>query len=310
MRHNIAFLTGSVIKQPNVVTNEAGEDVMAIAFINVVRGFRSVGDHRKLIKADRPTIMTKEPELIAKMKEWREGDIVEVKGTIATQKIRKTSNCSFCSARNQVDGVLVYINPIYTRVVEHFDEQEECMKFLADNREVSNQVYVMGTLTRDPKLILPKAGLVVTQYQMAINRKFRIRTDPEDVSADYPWVKSYGENARDDRDHLHQGSEVYIDGCLQARSVQRHKVCDACGQTYDWKDRAMEIVPYATEYLKNFYDDEEIAKHIAERAEQSRRDILRQAKDPSQMADDEPSTIAPDVLTDKDREDGFTDEEA
>ena len=155
---------------------------------------------------------------------------------------------------------------------------------------------MFGQLCRDPKKIKPKEGLIVTQYQIAMNRKYRIATDPVESKSDYPWVKCYGQNAVNDYWRLHMGSEIYIDGCIQARSVQRHAFCGqatdvygkplfddyrnpiikkdslgnpaGCGEQYDWKDRAMEIVPYATEYLSGFYSDEEIEEHKEARRQQ------------------------------------------
>ena len=199
-----------------------------------------------------------------------------------------------------------------------------------------------------------------------MNRKFRIQTDPPEIKTDYPWVKSYGENAKEDKNRLRVGSEVYIDGCLQARSVQRHAFCGqacdekgkvlfyeggepvmilenvdeavasktckgkimiaseyarmvqakdeygnpmfhenkepvmrqktenvvvrgrktqflvfeknglpvnaGCGKEYIWKDRAMEIVPYATEYLYNYRDDDEVEAFVEMRKAQMEKD--------------------------------------
>ena len=33
-----------------------------------------------------------------------------------------------------------------------------------------------------------------------------------------------------------------------------------CGKRYDWKDRIVEIVPYETEYIENYYSDEVLAE--------------------------------------------------
>ena len=95
-------------------------------------------------------------------------------------------------------------------------------------------------------------------------------------------------NAASDLKRLHIGSEVFIDGRLQARSVNQHTVCGqeydengdpicydngmpmmrvdedgeiiGCGKRYDWKDRIVEIVPYETEYIGNYYSDEVLAE--------------------------------------------------
>lgn len=280
-RHNLAFLYGAVVKKPRILKNGSGEPQMALAFLNIVRGIRDVGDRNKLLRVDRPTIMTLEPEMIERMETWDVGDIIEIKGTLAVKRVKKSSTCDKCQHQNTFPGVLVYVNPFFMRRRYHCDDDEAALKYLTDNREVSNQIFVIGTLVRDPKRIIPKNGLIVTQYQIAINRKFRIRTDNPTVKTDYPWVKSYGKNAQEDWERLSVGSEVYIDGCLQARGVMRHAVCEQCGESYDWKDQAMEIVPYATEYLNGYRNDAEVEHLREERAEQIRNSILMNVNNPS-----------------------------
>ena len=298
-RENLVFLTGSVAGTPRVAKN--GEDyIYAMAYVNVARGLREVGDYRKYMKCDNPIIMTRDPDWMKEIGTWKEHDIVHIKGMIACRKIKKTSFCSHCRTKNQFPGALVYINPIFCEKICHLENDEECLQYLAAHREISNQVFVFGTLCRDPKKMRVKDGLIVTQYQVALNRKYRIKTDPPELKTDYPWVKSYGKNAEEDMKRLHTGSEVFIDGCLQARSVNRHAVCGqaydeygkplffdngmpvmrvdeegnliGCGEKYDWKDRALEMVPYETEYISDVYTDEEIEETEKKKIAQVLRD--------------------------------------
>lgn len=259
-RHNLAFLTGAVLKAPLIEKDEDGNFVYGWCMINVVRGFREVGDHKHFMKSDNPIIMSKDANILKNMETWKENDIVFIKGVVASKSIKKGNYCPHCGARMTTDGTLVYVNPIFSMKMEEFPTNEAALKYLSGLREISNQVFLLGTLCRDPKKISPKEGLIVTQYQIALNRKYFIRSDPPEIKADYPWVKSYGENAVEDKKRLHTGSKVFIDGCLQARSVQKHAVCTECGEKYDWKDRAMEIVPYETEYIADYYTDEDLAR--------------------------------------------------
>lgn len=254
-RHNLVFLLGYV--NSIQIHNTKGGEPYAMVYMSVARSDRKVGDHRQYMKCDMPLVMTRDPDTLREMSSWQQFDIVEVKGMIAAKGVGKSSFCGHCGERNLADGTMVYVNPIFAAKRGHKDTQDECIQFLTRNREISNQVFTLGELCRDPKKITPKAGLTVTQYQIALNRKYRIAADPPEIRSDYPWVKSYGENALNDRKYLHIGSQVFIDGCLQARKVQRHSVCEHCGQKYEWADRALEIVPYETEYLANFYTHEE-----------------------------------------------------
>lgn len=276
-KHNHAELLGVIQRKPTIVTDDKGNYKHAVAFIRVTRGPREVEDKKYAIKYDYPVVMTKEARFIEEIDKWEVGDVVLVKGTIATTTIKKASICKNeeCGAQNKFEGLFVYINPIHLLKIRHFDTNEDAMKFILDNGEISNQIQVIGTLVRDPKKITPKAGLTVTQYQIALNRKYKIPTDPPEVKTDYPWVKVYGENAISDRQRLHVGSEVYIDGCIQARGINRKSVCQTCGKEYEWRETAMELVPFSTEYLNEFYTDEEIEEREQSRLEQIERDIFK-----------------------------------
>lgn len=279
------------MKAPVIQTDDDGNYIYGTCYLNVVRGFREVGDHKRYMKSDNPMIMSRDPSILRIMETWQENDIVQVKGVVAAKNIRKASYCQHCGAKNTAEGSLVYVNPIFVMTMEHAPDINEALKRLSEMREISNQVYVLGTLCRDPKKVTPKEGLTVTQYQIALNRKYFIRTDPPEIKSDYPWVKSYGENAIEDRQRLHVGSKVFIDGCLQARSVQKHIVCSECGQQYNWKDRAMEIVPYETEYVGNFYTEEEIEEKRKKEAKDAFRSIF------GRDADDE--------ITSEEQDDGY-----
>lgn len=257
-RHNLTFLIGAVLADPAIHRNDEGTPVYATCSLYVVRSVRDAGDRKNFMKPDDPLIMTRTPETMHEMEKWKKNDIVYIKGVVAAKNIMKSSYCTYCGEKNIAEGTVVYVNPIFAARLAEMRSEEEAQQYLAGMREVSNQAYMIGTLCRDPVHVVPKEGLGLVQYQIALNRKYFIRTDPPEIRTDYPWVKSYGENASMDLAHLHTGSKIFIDGCLQARNVQRHMRCSACGETYDWKERVMEIVPYETEYLADFYTEEDL----------------------------------------------------
>ena len=275
-RHNIAFLYAQVYKKPEFKLNrETGEPEYGMMYLTVLRGYRDVKDGKLYTKQDHPMVMTKEPTILQQMVELNENDIVLVKGTIASKNIRKGSFCpdETCldengnRTKNIVDGLLMYINPIYMQKICSFESKGAAIEYLNQHKEISNQVYVLGTLVRDPKKFKTKNGLIITQYQIALNRKYKTRTDPPEVRTDYPWVKSYGEQAVEDRMRLHTGSGVFIDGIIQARRVHRKTKCRCCGKEYEWIDNTMELVPYDIEYMPGtFYSDEDIETTKQEKA--------------------------------------------
>lgn len=259
-KQNLAFLYGRVAKAPNVFKTSETEYKHGMVYLDVVRGYRSVDDHIKFVKHDYPLLIAKEPEILDSFTQWKENDVVFVKGVVTTQKLNKTSFCEHCSGKNQVVGNLVYITPIYVRKVASYDEKVDAVEDVVNNREISNQVYIYGTLLNNPKIFTTKRGNQITQYPIAINRKVNIRMDDPSIKSDYPVVKSYGEQARDDKIFLKYQSEIIVDGFLQARSITRTTKCPHCGEFYHWKDNAMELVPYTVEYINNFRTPEDVER--------------------------------------------------
>ena len=316
-RINRVFLRGAVSKPPQVMKSD-DQFIYARVYVSVVRSRRGEA-YRNGLVCDVPLIMTRDTACIREIDTWEVNDIVSIKGVFASRRIRKSSFCKNCGNKLQIPGVIMYINPIFCEKICHLETQQECLQYIAAHREISNQIYVFGRLCNEPKKLTSKSGLVVTQYQIAMNRKWRIRTDPPDVKSDFPWVKSYGANAMEDKKHLHMGSEVYVDGCLQARSILRHSVCGqmydekgkpmkdesgnpkirpnaGCGKRYDWEDRAMELVPYEVEYVNDYYTDEDL-KNMEE---EKKRKAMQKVAGSSDDSED-------DILTEEDYENGIDD---
>lgn len=285
-RQNTVFLYARVSKVPKIDRNsETGEYNYGMMYVDVVRGPRDVGDDVNYPKHDHPLIISREKELLDKMAVLKENSIVYIKGVLSTKKMTKRSFCPNCTdedgnaRENLVEGNLVFVTPIYIEHVKDYLEKSEAVEDIVKNREISNQLYVIGDLLKDPKLVTTKKGLRFTQYPIAINRKYTIRTDDPSIKTDWPVVKSYGENALEDKMRLMYQSTVMIDGCLQARRVHRKKKCDFCGEEYTWDDNLMEIVPYAMEYLGEYKSDDDIEKERQQTAEEYRQMLFDGYKD-------------------------------
>ena len=259
-KQNIAFLYGRVSTDPKISINEStGEYNYGMFYIDVVRGKRSVDDQVRFVKHDKPLIMSKEKEILDKVVDFKENDVVLIKGVITSTKIQKDSYCDSCGAKSEAFGNLIYITPIYIeKIASYGDDKQASIEDIVNNREISNQVYLMGTLITEPKIFTTRRGNQIAQYALAINRKFLIRSDDPSIKTDWPFVKSYGEQARMDKIFLKYQAEVMIDGFLQGRTVKRKNTCPECGKVYEWDDNAMEIVPYAVEYINKYRSKEEI----------------------------------------------------
>lgn len=274
-RHNFVFLYGRVTKNPKILVDDEGNFVKGQCMLTTIRGDRSPDDDEFVnFRRDCPVILTKAPDLIYEMSQWHENDMVEVKGNVSTRDIPRITHCEHCGHQNTKKGVLLYITPIYCSKVESCSSEEECNELLKKKCEISNQCIVAGNLCNDPEFYIHNNGLCQTQYQIALNRKFRVKEDPPEIKTDFPWIKSQGESARLDAQVLMKGSSVLVEGYIQTREIEQRAICEECGQEYKWKDRAMEIVPYSTEYLLNCRSIEEIQEEEKAAQEKAFSDLF------------------------------------
>lgn len=287
-KHNYVALYGQVIKDPIIYRDEnTGEYKRGICPITIIRGVRDFGNNIERIKYDTPTIMTGNPALVAAMASWRVGDMVEVKGAVTTKDVIKSTVCKHCNKKNKRKGTVVFVNPIYFSKRETGVSKEEALELLKERCEISNQVTIIGTLCREPAGFVTNKGLSITTYQLAVNRKYRIKEDAEEIRTDFPWVKSYGSIAENDLNFLKKGTRVFIDGMIQTRNLNRKQTCEFCGNEYEWNDTAFEIIPYATEYLSNFYTQEEIEKREEEENKKAIQSVFSESD--IEMPSDPPS---------------------
>lgn len=245
---------GSAMQNAKIIKSEDGEYIKGVLPLCVVRSDRYTGDSDKMLKQDIPLIFSDKPEIIAEMDKVQQNDMIYIKGVIVTKPSLKITTCPECGKEQSKQGMIVYIYPIYFEIREHGLTQKESVEMLYKHREISNEVLVIGNLCMNPIKVSALKKTAISEYQIAIPRTYRI----DEEKTDYPWVKSYGSNAEEDMKRLQSGSTILIDGCIQARSIVRKSKCEECGKEYEWRDSAMEVVPYETEYLANFITDDDI----------------------------------------------------
>lgn len=250
-RGNTILLNGQLIDRPRIYVNKDGKYTKAMFSLKVLRRTH-LSD--KLVSQklffDTPVILTKNVELIQQTVGLRQYDMIELYGVLSTKDVIKTTMCPHCEKKNSHPGTTVYVTPISIERRETGITPEQGLALLKKRCEISNLAIITGTLTRDPQFY--DSGInAYAQYNLAVNRRFRIREDAADLKTDYPWVKTFGAQALKDAQGLRKGSLIGIDGALQTRSVERTTVCDFCKLEYHWEDFATEIVPYSTEYLAN-----------------------------------------------------------
>lgn len=201
-------------------------------------------------------------------------DIVFLKGVLSTRNVDKQVRCQNCgevfsvngnaeedgaedeNGQSRASGMLTYVTPTAVDVRGMNFSAEEAEKYLISLREMSNEIQLIGNLCADPT---QWENGRATAYQLGVNRKFFQRTDDPSIVADYPYIRSYGDQAANDIEALHKSSSVMIDGFLKMRQFNRQSVCPYCGATRNWADYVLEAVPYSVEYLANYKTGEERA---------------------------------------------------
>ena len=264
-KENLIILHGQVMSAPQVYQTPKGETVKGQFALNVIRRPMMTGgkvDDSPIFAC--PVITSKNKELADAIGKLRVGDMCDVRGVISTAEVIKTTKCPHCGNKTQEEGNLIYITPIYICKREDGLSQEEGIALLKKRAEVSNLCMIIGTLCRDVAHYKDEKKRSYAQYQLAVNRKYRIKEDPDTIKTDYPWVKVYGKQAIKDTECLKTGSVVYINGALQTRRFNKPVECEACHTKYTRAEDMIEIVPYSTEYLANYLTPEKEEKSLGD----------------------------------------------
>lgn len=250
-RENTVFFHGQLRDKPKIVVSKDGETMRVMFPIRVLRRpTTQVELQGNQLRIDTPVIMTKNPDLAKIASTFACGDMIDFKGVVSSKEVLKKTRCPECNTENAIQGNILYFTPIYLCKREHATE-EEGLQFLKERSEISNVVEVIGNLCRDPQFYQDEKGRSYAQYQIAVNRRYHIREDADDLKTDYPWVKTFGPQACEDSRCLKTGSTIKITAGVQTRVIERQTVCEKCGAKYTWNESVAELVPYYIGYIAN-----------------------------------------------------------
>lgn len=257
-RENRIELQGIVFDRPKIIVNEAdGMPKQASFYLKVIRRpfLKGEGGSQNYnTRTDYPLILTRSPELVKICHDLAKGDMVEIQGVLTTKNVQREWHCT-CGAAIQWPGTISYVTPRYICPRERVNS-DEAIALLQKRCEVSNVACVMGTLVKDVDFYEAENGMTVSRYQIASKRGYHVPGSADAERTDYIWATTAGKQAVDDITHLRKGSLVYLNGSLQTREHPVRKICKQCGETMEHSQLAMEIFPYAVEYLKDCVFDE------------------------------------------------------
>lgn len=81
-----------------------------------------------------------------------------------------------------------------------------------------NKVLLIGNLTKDPELRYTPQGTAVVNLRMAVNRRFRTKSQELKEEVCFLTVVVWDKQAEACNQYLHKGSPLFVEGRLQSRS--------------------------------------------------------------------------------------------
>ena len=196
-------------------------------------------------------VVTKNSKIMEKLQDLEKNDVVFIKGVLCTRRMTHRCVCPNCQNIEDRTVNRAYIVPIDLICLKKGIEYNAAREFMLEHSEFSNEINIVGYLCADPKRKQNDNVQTPLEYQIAVNRLFRIAEDGEEIRTDFPKIVSYGEASFMDEEVLHKGSQVMIDGFMRTSSFTIYYRCQNCDTKYPEKNQLMEIIPYNIEYLRN-----------------------------------------------------------
>ena len=267
MKHNQVILCGIIQENPRF--GNLSESKMFAQFrVITINGNRSGGRQIEARAYDAPLIYSTDPAMIKQIAKITVGDLVIIKGAITTATVTRSPKCQHCGERASIPSLLTYVSPAGVNVIDKgaaltpqgMFNKDLAIQRMAELKEISNLVTIVGVVCREPQPYKSdgKQKRRITSYQLAVKRKLRIIGEVDDNTCDFPWIKSYGKIGINDGLYIKKGTYMFIDGWLRARKFERTNICPHCGKEMKWIDVSQTIVPYASEYIKNYNEPDTI----------------------------------------------------
>ena len=196
-RENHVRLRGVLPADPIIRESNDGKDAYAVFNVFVSRPNRVVVDKQGGIKKVNILVSSRNPGIVRVAKTLKKFDAVDINGVLTTKLIKKSSFCTYCGHKNMTMGTMVYVTPNYIEYISKVEDIKDALRYISDRAEISNTLRVIGEVMTEPKILHKTTGTPVdfTQYKLKLRRKMKIKEDDPKIGSDFPWVKSYGENA-------------------------------------------------------------------------------------------------------------------
>ena len=189
--------------------------------------------------------------------EFKIGKFVMIRGMVSTKMVTKVIKCEGCGKEYESEALVTEVIAYSMPVLLEGEYDANLLK------EFANNLHMIGAVCSEIQSRKSPSGVSMTQYQVAVNRKYHVK-EKEDKT-DFPWIKTFGKQAEEDEKHLKVSSQVYINGAIQTREVNKTIVCDECESQIKYIENLGEIVPQDVEYLNNcIFDEHEVKDETKE----------------------------------------------
>lgn len=185
-------------------------------------------------------------------------DIYEVTGVYVANAGYLEYDCNECGEHIQEEVKnmpFVFPKSAYCiKRLEQETEHKEVSEYLKEHyEETSNRVFIMGHVCGDIPSISSNTDLARVRYCLGISRHVYINLQ-KNIKSDFPYVYSYGEQAKTDAKYIKKGSLVLVDGFIRTTVSSKDSTCPLCGKLQKVETKRIDIVTYNTEYLRNMRD--------------------------------------------------------
>jgi single-strand DNA-binding protein len=84
-------------------------------------------------------------------------------------------------------------------------------------RSMLNKILLIGNLGREPEMTYTEAGIAVTKFSLAVNRRYKDQEGERREETQWFNVVAFNQLAELMTTYLHKGSKVYIEGRMTSR---------------------------------------------------------------------------------------------
>lgn len=251
-RENLVTLTGAIVGKQIRYNDDQNPVRGTVILSTYTRGLGSKLDKgvASKFKAFQIPVVSRTEDIIRKIELLKDNDVIMIKGVVCTRFMISRHICDKCGQIDSQTVTRAFVLPIDFIVLKQGLSFADARNYTKEHAEFSNEINLIGNVCTDPKR-LNNNPMSPLEYQVAINRTYRIKEDSEDIKTDYPWIVSYGTYAIEEEAVIQKGSQIMVNGFLKTRQFNKTCRCQSCNAPYTLQCQAMEITPYHVEYLRN-----------------------------------------------------------